>query len=126
MSTPSGSDTKQAIRMIYGQTIVKDLLYTKILPTGEDDGEDVDMDRTDASPTWNAESYFTNSSYQAKKTVFLLFINREPCQYLVLSRFSQLLPSSDRLVESSRIKKALEGVYVGVLPKGTSPFLYLR
>lgn len=32
----------------------------------------------------------------------------------------------DRLVESSRIKKALEGVYNGVLAKGASPFVYLR
>jgi DNA mismatch repair ATPase MutL len=32
----------------------------------------------------------------------------------------------DRLVESSRIKKALEAVYVSVLPKGASPFIYLR
>lgn len=33
---------------------------------------------------------------------------------------------SDRLVESSRIKRALEAVYSGVLPKGASPFVYLR
>lgn len=33
---------------------------------------------------------------------------------------------ADRLVESSRIKKALEGVYTSILPKGSSPFIYLR
>lgn len=29
-------------------------------------------------------------------------------------------------MESSRIKKALETVYVNILPKGASPFVYLR
>ena len=30
------------------------------------------------------------------------------------------------MVESAHIKKALEAVYIGILPKGTSPFIYLR
>lgn len=32
----------------------------------------------------------------------------------------------DRLVESPRMKRSLEAVYQGILPKGSSPFIYLR
>ena len=37
-----------------------------------DEDEEPDGD----SESWNAELYFTNANYQAKKMVFLLFINR--------------------------------------------------
>ncbi|KAJ3866490.1 histidine kinase-like ATPase [Lentinula novae-zelandiae] len=56
--------------------------------------------------SWSSEVYFTNVNYQAKKTILLLFIN-------------------SRLVESTRIKRAIENVYTGILPKGASPFVYL-
>jgi hypothetical protein len=48
------------------------------LPGNEEDDEmngDSEEDH-DESESWSAESYFTNTNYQAKKTVFLLFINR--------------------------------------------------
>ena len=32
----------------------------------------------------------------------------------------------DRLVESSRIKKAIDSLYTAFLPKGASPWVYLR
>ncbi|KAF9068865.1 histidine kinase-like ATPase [Rhodocollybia butyracea] len=95
LNTPSASTTRQAIKMLYGHTIEKDLLDTTVSEKTKDEEE-----------SWSSEVYFTNANYQAKKTVFLLFIN-------------------SRLVESSRIKRALENVYTGILPKGASPFLYL-
>lgn len=96
ISTSSGSSVKQAIRQLYGQTIANELLETKI-SSSQDDG---------AEESWSAEIYFTSPTYQAKKMVFLLFINH-------------------RLVESSRIKKALETIYNGILPKGAFPFVKL-
>ena len=37
----------------------------------------MDEDDIDDAESWNAVSYFTNANYQAKKIVFLLFINRK-------------------------------------------------
>ncbi|ESK91760.1 dna mismatch repair protein [Moniliophthora roreri MCA 2997] len=96
LSTVSNSQTSQAIRMLYGHAIEKELLHTTVSS----------LDGTKKDESWTAEVFFTNANYQGKKTVFLLFINH-------------------RLVESTRIKRALEAVYNGILPKGAFPFLYL-
>ncbi|KAI0777761.1 DNA binding protein [Trametes elegans] len=113
VSTPSSSTIASTIRLLYGQTLAKELLHVSASPkkgknnlstsashrsSDEEEVEDVEF--------WSAEAHFTNANYQAKKMTFLLFINH-------------------RLVESSRIKKALEAVYNGVIAKGTSPFVYL-
>ncbi|KAH7907575.1 histidine kinase-like ATPase [Hygrophoropsis aurantiaca] len=101
LSTPSSSDITQTIRLLYGHTIAKELVHiTSSSETNDEHGGDDDPE------SWTAEAYFTNANYQAKKTVFLLFINH-------------------RLVESPRIKRSIESVYSGVLPKGASPFVYL-
>ncbi|KAI0694214.1 DNA binding protein [Cytidiella melzeri] len=106
LTTPSGSSIKDTIRHTYGQTIAKDLLHAEITSCSDSmDQETMNIDE-DASTSWSAEAYFTKPNYQAKKMVFLLFINH-------------------RLVESPRIKKALEAIYVSILPKGASPFIYL-
>ncbi|KII91185.1 hypothetical protein PLICRDRAFT_37887 [Plicaturopsis crispa FD-325 SS-3] len=106
LSTPSSSETPNAIRILYGPSIAKELIHAHTSSASEikHDGEDEDDD--DNPESWSAELHFTNANYQAKKTVFLLFINH-------------------RLVESPRIKRALEAVYNGILPKGAAPFIYL-
>nr|ATV82123.2 DNA mismatch protein [Strobilurus tenacellus] len=96
LSTPSSSSTTQAIGMLYGHSIAKELLSTETSSSTE----------PDTAEFWRAEVHFTNANYQSKKTIFLLFINH-------------------RLVESSRMKRALEATYNGVLPKGSFPFIYL-
>jgi DNA mismatch repair ATPase MutL len=57
---------------------------------------------------------------------FLLFINS--AFFTAASRCWRLVDYliSDRSVESARIKRAIEGIYNGLLPKGTSPWVYLR
>ncbi|TBU41715.1 DNA binding protein [Dichomitus squalens] len=115
VSTPSSSTTVQAIQLLYGQTLAKELLNVSVSSDkGKGKGKAratspiqlSDDDNDEDAEAWNAEAHFTNANYQAKKMVLLLFINH-------------------RLVESSRIKKALEAAYNGVLAKGASPFVYL-
>lgn len=90
-----------------------------------DDEED---DEVPDKSSWDAEAHFTNANYQSKKLVLLLFINREPSISVFCdNRTSHLGAStSDRLVESTKIRKAVEAIYTGILPKGASPFVYLR
>ncbi|RXW17653.1 hypothetical protein EST38_g8206 [Candolleomyces aberdarensis] len=121
VTTPPNATIPQAIKLLYGHTIANDLLHVAVGPSATtsevepDDSMDVDEDEDDDGPSaednvksgpWKAEVHFTNANYQAKKTNFLLFINH-------------------RLVESSRMKRAVEAVYVSILPKGASPFVYL-
>ncbi|KAF8899820.1 DNA mismatch repair protein MutL [Gymnopilus junonius] len=110
LSTPSSSETSTSIRLLYGHSITKELIHSKVSSARkqrkDDDAMDEDDEERDDPESWDAEIYFTNVNYQAKKMVFLLFINH-------------------RLVESPRMKRALEAAYQSVLPKGTSPFLYL-
>ncbi|EIW55636.1 DNA mismatch repair protein MutL [Trametes versicolor FP-101664 SS1] len=113
VSTPSSSTTEQAIRLLYGQTLAKELLHVSVSPSSKGKGkasaaqdDASDDEDEDADDSWSAEAHFTNANYQAKKMTFLLFINH-------------------RLVEASRIKRALEAVYNGVLAKGAAPFVYL-
>ncbi|THH13620.1 hypothetical protein EW146_g6622 [Bondarzewia mesenterica] len=126
LSTPSSSTTHQAIRLLYGQSLARELLHIQVSPSSrkkhdnkgkgkgkrkhsEIDESDADEDeeaQTQCEEDWKAEVHFTSANHHAKKMVFLLFINH-------------------RLVESSRIKRAIESVYSGILPKGSSPFVYL-
>ncbi|KAJ7755378.1 histidine kinase-like ATPase [Mycena maculata] len=110
LSTPSSSEVPQAIRLLYGHSIAKDLLHvtfsSKNKASQDQDMEGEEEEEAPNRETWTADAHFTNANYQSKKMIFLLFINH-------------------RLVESSRMKRALEAVYSGVLPKGASPFIYL-
>ncbi|EIM82138.1 DNA mismatch repair protein MutL [Stereum hirsutum FP-91666 SS1] len=117
LTTPSASTTPTAIRLLYGQAIGKELMYIHVTPPSEKKGkrkrpskdEDDDIEKeeeTERENAWEAEVHCTNVNYHAKQMIFILFINH-------------------RLVESSRIKRAIEAVYTSILPKGSSPFVYL-
>jgi len=49
----------------------------------DSDTEDADMEEDDPE-SWKAEAHITNVNYQAKKMIFLLFINRESPVCLIL------------------------------------------
>ena len=69
---------KQAIQLIYGTIVAKDLLHVKTSSKGLEDGPASADGSDDGEPAeWSAEAYFTSPNYQAKKTTFLLFINRK-------------------------------------------------
>jgi len=89
IATPASKTVQQAIRLLYGHSIATQLLEASIsskdkrLPS-EAEGEDedaMDVDLPKGPMTWSAEVYFSNVNYQAKKMVFLLFINRLYCFY---------------------------------------------
>ncbi|KAG8873304.1 DNA mismatch repair protein [Tulasnella sp. 331] len=107
ISTPSNSSTPINIKLLYGASVERELLHistsskVKEAPDASKKGKGLDDD-----PDWEAEAYATNANYHAKKITLLLFINH-------------------RLVDSMRVKRAIEGVYSTILPKGSSPFVYL-
>ncbi|KAG9025968.1 DNA mismatch repair protein [Tulasnella sp. JGI-2019a] len=109
VSTPSGSTTQANIKLLYGAAIEKEILHVTV--SSEDTGKQTTVHKgkskaRDDVPDWKAEAYVTNVNYHAKKITLLLFINH-------------------RLVESSKVKRAIEAVYSAILPKGSSPFVYL-
>ena len=85
LSTPSSSETPQVIRLLYGQSIAKELLHTIISSPKKSSGceDDEDDEDRDNPESWTAEAHFTNVNYQAKKLVLLLFINRA-CRFYSL------------------------------------------
>ncbi|KLO16119.1 DNA mismatch repair protein MutL [Schizopora paradoxa] len=89
ISTPSNSTVSQAINLLYGATVARDLLHTKFSSEGPDD---MDVDESERKEGyWKADAHFTGTNYHAKKLVFLLFINH-------------------RLVESQYPPKGLESI----------------
>ncbi|KAG5645503.1 hypothetical protein DXG03_005913 [Asterophora parasitica] len=110
LSTPSTSEIPNTIRLLYGHTVAKELVSVTASSKNRDksdEDESMETDELDDDPeSWRCEAHITNANYQAKKMVLLLFINH-------------------RLVESSRMKRAFEAVYNGILAKGALPFIYL-
>jgi hypothetical protein len=87
LSTPS-STTKQAIRLLYGQGVAKDLLTAEVsAPRKGKRKREADDDRpggskSDEDSGWMAQAHFTSANYHSKKFILLLFINSE---YLSIS-----------------------------------------
>jgi hypothetical protein len=94
-TSPTSID--QAIRLLYGHAIGKELLHIEVSSLPADGTSRGDVDDTEK---WSAEAYCTSPNHQAKKTVFLLFINREStlvwneCRVVRLLMMSQTVSSS--------------------------------
>jgi DNA mismatch repair protein MLH1 len=75
-TSPTSID--QAIRLLYGHAIGKELLHIEVSSSSTDGtSRPIGSGNVDNSEKWSAEAYCTSPNYQAKKTVFLLFINRK-------------------------------------------------
>ena|SRR5258708_40201253 len=75
VSTPGSSTIPQAISLLYGGAVSKELLHVTASPssagiTGKGKGKQADE-------AWSAEAYASSVNYQSKRFTFLLFINRE-------------------------------------------------
>lgn len=57
-------------------------------------------------PPSRLQGYVSSANYSGKRTTLVLFINGRP-------------------VECGPLRRALEGVYAAVLPKGYKPFMFL-
>ncbi|CAG9465542.1 unnamed protein product [Pedinophyceae sp. YPF-701] len=101
--TLPGSTREANIRLIYGGAVAKDLIAfdASSSPDGPSAGP---LD--DAGASFAAEGLMSGVNYTRKKTVLILFINGRP-------------------VECSPLKRAIEGMYQTILPKGSRPFVFL-
>lgn len=71
LSSSSTSSVSQAINLLYGTDIGKALLQVTCGPDPNTTYTSKDAE------SWKGEVVFTNASYQSKKFIFLLFINRK-------------------------------------------------
>ncbi|KAJ3052664.1 DNA mismatch repair protein [Rhizophlyctis rosea] len=107
------STTLDNIRTVFGAAIAKELLS---------------LAHTDDNLKFNLSGYISNANFNTKKMTFLLFINRRYDDLFPLAaelHIHSVFVSSDRSVDSSNLKRAIEGIYTTYLPKGTHPFVYM-
>lgn len=116
------SSRLDSIRSVYGVSVAKNLIKVEV-SSGESSGCAFDM-----------EGFVSNSNYVSKKTILVLFINGEDFLssiemniYICNSPLFlySLLVATDRLVECSALKRAIEIVYAATLPKASKPFVYM-
>lgn len=116
ISTPVDSSAKANISLLYTPSLANELLEVPITVLKPD------MLRAKIRG-WVSNA---NSSW-ARKGGWLLFINSKSLFNTIrLKLYMRDAEESDRLVESSKIRKAIESMYTAYLPKGSTPWIYLR
>ena len=110
----SSTSIDQVIRLLYGHSVGKELLHVEVSSsaTGEAPRPPGSCDVGDTE-IWTAEIYCTSPNYQAKKTIFLLFINRKSIlqwEEVRLLMMSQTV-SSNRPVSNGQSRAYTAGYY---------------
>jgi DNA mismatch repair protein MLH1 len=118
ITTPVSSSTKSNIALLYGSALANDLIeLPKVVLKPED--------RLGATLRgWISSA---NSSW-TRKGGWIIFINSASLISLIplYCYKAGTMLITDRLVDSARIKKAVDSLYTTYLPKGASPWFYLR
>lgn len=118
--TQGRSSVKDNIGLLFGSSVGRELLSVSC---------------ENKQLGFKMEGEITNANYSVKKLQFLLFINREtiinvrlalPMGFFSKREINMFISISDRLVDSSSLRKAVEVVYAAYLPKNTHPFVYMR
>lgn len=110
VSTPSSSSTQANIALLYGTNLSRELVDFHIGPEFE-------------LGLREAKGYVSGPGYSGKKAVLLLFINSMWFFHFHWGCRAER-ESTDRLVDSSKFKRAAEALYQTILPKGAFPFIY--
>ena len=116
VNTPSDTSSRANIALLYGNILGKELLQV-----GPSVHKSLGIEKV--------RGWATNANWSQKRSTFLLFINRKSMSFArpespVL--MAALTWPIDRLVDSSKMRKALESLYTAYLPKGAYPFIYIR
>jgi len=75
VSTPGSLTISQAISLLYGGAVSKELLHVTV--TSNNAGTTRKGKGKQADEAWSAEAYASSVNYQSKRFTFLLLINRE-------------------------------------------------
>ena len=106
--TQSASTVKKNIAKAFGKKIADELVEVEATEGQWDGAGASSAGRAESGESirYKLKGFVTNANWSQKKGVFILFIN-------------------DRLVESSRLRRAIFSIYAEYLPKGSQPFIYL-
>jgi DNA mismatch repair protein MLH1 len=99
LHAPAAPSRVERVRTIFGNALARELLPFSART------EDSDTQHMDA-PRFELEGLASGPAYGAKRSTFIIFIN-------------------GRLVECNALRRALEAVYVTVLPKADRPWVFL-
>eukprot|EP01036_Dinobryon_divergens_P029375 gene29375-38458_t len=101
------SNTLENIKVAFGSSIARELIsFSCSTTTTASSSSSSSNDGNGEVLSVSVEGKVTNANYSHKKAIYIIFIN-------------------NRLVECASIRRTIENVYTGILPKHMHPFVYL-